>query len=467
MTAIKGINLTGKIVPCTTKDTYATHDSQYGLGGWHEVKTLAERDLIPMDRRRRGMAVFCLEDGKCYTLNTSLSNGGWQPYGSYDVVDIVKQALKSGQIEIDLSEYYQKDEIDQKLTGYATKGEVNKAEADLAEFIMTKADQIALEAEAIRVDEELAKLLEKIEKNSLDISKVDEKATAAQELANSLVEMITEKVDKIYVDTAIEEAIADIPKVEYSFEVDANNPNLINVLKDGVKVASIPTPKQIVSGKDSFVTKELVTYYNNFQGNILPETVDGVAFGEDISAGSVDYFTEANGPYIVLQNVDTATNEVKGGNVVLLKPILEKFATKAEVADALANIKLDGYVTEEGLMEILAAMDYPTRTEMEEAIAAIDTSKFVDKDTLATTLADYVTKVVYDAKIAEIEETLADCVRHAELEEKVQETVEANETIVTLKTDVETLKESKLDASAYYTEVEDLNTQLEDIYSNL
>lgn len=467
MTAIKGLNITGKIVPFTTKDKYATHDSEFGLGGWHEVKTLAERDAIPIERRRKGMAVFCLEDGKCYTLNTSLSNGGWQPYGSYDVVDIVKQALKSGQIEIDLSEYYQKDEIDQKLTGYATKGEVNKAEADLAEFIMTKADQVALEAETIRVNEELTKILDLVDKNSLAIARVDEKATAAQELANSLVEMVAEKVDKIYVDTAIEEAIADIPKVEYSFEVDAVNPNILNVLKDGVKVASIPTPKQIVSGKDSFVAKELITYYSAFSGNIQPETVDGVAFGEDVSVGSIDFFTEANGPYIVLQNVDTATNEIKGGNVVLLKPILEQFASKAEVSEAIANIKLDGYVTEEGLMEILTLMDYPTRTEMEEAIAAIDTSNYVDKETLATTLADYVTKSVYEAKITEIETALADCVKHAELEEVVHETVESNTTVITMKSDIETLKEEKLDATSYYTEVEELNTQLEDIYSTL
>lgn len=77
MASIQGTNLAAAIAPFTTDDTYATHDSQYGKGGWHEVLTLEERDAIPEDRKRNGMAVFVVEEKKVYTLE---SNGSWTEF---------------------------------------------------------------------------------------------------------------------------------------------------------------------------------------------------------------------------------------------------------------------------------------------------------------------------------------------------------------------------------------------------
>lgn len=77
MANIQGTNLAAAIAPFTTDDTYATHDSQYGKGGWHEVLTIAERDAIPEDRKRNGMAVFVVEEKKVYTLE---SDGSWTEF---------------------------------------------------------------------------------------------------------------------------------------------------------------------------------------------------------------------------------------------------------------------------------------------------------------------------------------------------------------------------------------------------
>ena len=77
MASIQGTNLAAAIAPFTTDDTYATHDSQYGKGGWHEVLTLGERDAIPEDRKRNGMAVFVVEEKKVYTLE---SDGSWTEF---------------------------------------------------------------------------------------------------------------------------------------------------------------------------------------------------------------------------------------------------------------------------------------------------------------------------------------------------------------------------------------------------
>ena len=52
--------------------SFATHDSQYGLGGWHEALTITERDAIPEQRRREGMAVFVKETKTVYSLGEDL-----------------------------------------------------------------------------------------------------------------------------------------------------------------------------------------------------------------------------------------------------------------------------------------------------------------------------------------------------------------------------------------------------------
>lgn len=52
---------------------FATHDSTYGKGGWHEVTTLADRDAIPAERRRAGMAVNVIMANQVFQLGGDLS----------------------------------------------------------------------------------------------------------------------------------------------------------------------------------------------------------------------------------------------------------------------------------------------------------------------------------------------------------------------------------------------------------
>jgi hypothetical protein len=62
MSEIQGVNVASTVVPYTTDDTYPTHDSQYGKGGWHEVGSIDERDAIPSTRLRFGMVVNVVGD---------------------------------------------------------------------------------------------------------------------------------------------------------------------------------------------------------------------------------------------------------------------------------------------------------------------------------------------------------------------------------------------------------------------
>jgi len=62
MTELKGTNIASGIVPFTDQDTYPTHYSQFGKGGYRTVKTLEERDNISQDRLEEGMLVYVIED---------------------------------------------------------------------------------------------------------------------------------------------------------------------------------------------------------------------------------------------------------------------------------------------------------------------------------------------------------------------------------------------------------------------
>ena len=62
MAELKGTNLAAGIVPFTDKDTFPTHYSQYGKGGYRTVQTLEERDSISEERKEIGMLCYVIED---------------------------------------------------------------------------------------------------------------------------------------------------------------------------------------------------------------------------------------------------------------------------------------------------------------------------------------------------------------------------------------------------------------------
>lgn len=77
MSTIPGTNVAAMVVPFDTADIYATHNDKYGRGGYRVCDTLTERDAIPDLRRKAGMWVRCLEDGKVYEMGAGLANADW------------------------------------------------------------------------------------------------------------------------------------------------------------------------------------------------------------------------------------------------------------------------------------------------------------------------------------------------------------------------------------------------------
>lgn len=72
MSTIPGTNVAAMVVPFDTADIFATHNDKYGRGGFRVCDTLADRDAITDLRRKAGMWVRCIEDGKVYEMALDL-----------------------------------------------------------------------------------------------------------------------------------------------------------------------------------------------------------------------------------------------------------------------------------------------------------------------------------------------------------------------------------------------------------
>lgn len=109
MADLKGTNVAAPIVPFTTDDKYATHDAEYGKGGYRSIGTIALRDAIPADRKAEGMIVRVQADKKEYVWE----GGAWKIWkpASVDVPTKLSQLT-----EDDASRHYTKGEKD-KLAG--------------------------------------------------------------------------------------------------------------------------------------------------------------------------------------------------------------------------------------------------------------------------------------------------------------------------------------------------------------
>lgn len=73
MSKLQGTIVTSPITPADSKDTFPTHDAEYGKGGYRSVVNIQERDAIPDKRRTLGMIVRVEETLTEYVL----TNTGW------------------------------------------------------------------------------------------------------------------------------------------------------------------------------------------------------------------------------------------------------------------------------------------------------------------------------------------------------------------------------------------------------
>ena len=384
-----GLQITNMIVPCTSEDDYPTHDSKYGLGGWHEVSTLAERNAIPTERRRLGMACFVREDNTLYILKGNLLNTSWQPYigiSTPDVSAIINDAIQAGQVQIntDLSNYYTSDQVDQILADTATAQEIE---------------------DAVSVAEENVKTWVKGQNYLTQHQSLDNYMTEEEIMA----ELDTrDAANKEYVDTALTDyytkevaddtflTIAKAAEVYLSLEdfETFKTDNAADIEAVNVEIRTI---------KNDYATKAEV----EGKGYITSETVDDI-LGEKGYLTSVDMQQYlATNRYVVVTDLDGfatkdyVTNTLTMGHYLTLSD-LSGYATEAWTTDQMNN---------SGFLKIGDLTGYATEAWVKDYVALnggggtggggeIDLTSYVKKTELTAELANYYTKTNADQKFA-------------------------------------------------------------------
>lgn len=80
MSRLVGTRIIQPVVPNDSADNYPTHKESYGEGGYKSVSSLAERDVIAIERQKVGMAVYVVDLNQIYilmTLSSSLTDDNW------------------------------------------------------------------------------------------------------------------------------------------------------------------------------------------------------------------------------------------------------------------------------------------------------------------------------------------------------------------------------------------------------
>jgi len=70
--------ITGPIAPLSSSDSYPTHISEFGKGGYQEVLTDTERLAISVDRRTHGMQVYVQQTQRIWVLVGGIDNSNWK-----------------------------------------------------------------------------------------------------------------------------------------------------------------------------------------------------------------------------------------------------------------------------------------------------------------------------------------------------------------------------------------------------
>ena len=380
-----GLQITNMIVPCTSEDDYPTHDSKYGLGGWHEVSTLAERNAIPTERRRLGMACFVREDNTLYILKGNLLNTSWQPYigiSTPEVSAIINDAIQAGQVQIttDLSNYYTSDQVDQILADTATAQEID---------------------DAVAVAEENVKTWVKGQNYLTQHQSLDDYMTEEEIMAELDVR---DAANKSYVDTTLE-SYYDKTAADEKFLTIVNAAATYLTLEDfeDFKTDNAATIEaanvEIRTIKNDYATKAEV----EGKGYITSETVDDI-LGEKGYLTSLDMQQYlATNRYVVVSDLDGfatkdwMTETLTQGKYLKLSD-LAGYATEAYVDDAVANAgylklsDLNGYATEAWVKDYIALGGGSG-----EGGGTVDLTSYVKKTELTETLADYATKTDLNA----------------------------------------------------------------------
>lgn len=121
------VPVAGFIAPTDGQDVYPATDPLYQKGGWREVATVEEMNAIPVERRREGMIVAVT---------------GQDPTVYYEYRNDTFNEKEFGGGNVDLSNYYNKQEVDDKLKNLDLENYYTKDEIDNNHYTKTEVDDL-------------------------------------------------------------------------------------------------------------------------------------------------------------------------------------------------------------------------------------------------------------------------------------------------------------------------------------
>jgi len=86
---------------------FATHEANFGLGGYMQVADNTERNAITADRRSQGMAVYVNADNKLYVLKDGVTDNDWVEFsgggtgGSINITDGTTTITGASELDLD------------------------------------------------------------------------------------------------------------------------------------------------------------------------------------------------------------------------------------------------------------------------------------------------------------------------------------------------------------------------------
>lgn len=327
---LPGTNVTSCIVPCTEDDNYATHDSIYGKGGWREVRTIEERNAIPMERRKLGMPVYVTQQNKLYILKYALNNACWYEFNPSDVSGIINDAISQGKVEVDFSNCVTQDSLNDTLVDYVSKVKSEEAleelEDNLKEWVNEKnyltehqslenyATKEDVEVVDTKFDEKTSEIDDTLADFASDLSLLE---TKHDNFASDVNDKLTNMVADI---TELEEAIGGGEGMDFATKEELNE--LANkeqedyeTLRDNLSVVAT-----------TYVTQEMAENTYETKEQAVQKEMDMYAAINNVNDSLEHYAKVADIPTII------------AGSGYITKSYLRGFATEFYVQDYVASV---------------------------------------------------------------------------------------------------------------------------------
>ena len=142
---LPGTQVSAPIVPSSLNDSYPTHYSIYGKGGYKEVQSINDMNSIPKERLTNGTLVYVELEDTIYKYNEQLNQFehflSTKDISNFATKDLLTKLATLDQLDQEISTRYTKDqEITKRLDTFGEQ--TFKAFWDLADTVSKKQDQL-------------------------------------------------------------------------------------------------------------------------------------------------------------------------------------------------------------------------------------------------------------------------------------------------------------------------------------